>query len=200
MPSARFLKPFPFDDCGTDTRRYVQGNLSQMMAFYWRVRSFSISGSYTNYLHDDLMYPQNNSFNGSVTSPAVDEIELVCNPSRSIGYEVNIVSSGSGINSAYLYIAFQGSDFSSTSNPNQTVKLYGDFIFETDQDETSGVGVAVGGNLSPFIIDGFQVYESGSPVNYVGSPISNFTCSIQANTYWSYGGKYNTSTGEEIVA
>jgi hypothetical protein len=67
------------------------------------------------------------------------------------------------------------------------VRLYGSLTFATDQDDAGGINTAVGGSLSPFTIDGFQVYLGGSSVNYdaVGL-ITGFSASVVASTLWDY--------------
>ena len=61
------------------------------------------------------------------------------------------------------------------------------FEFETDQDDTGGINTAVGGSLSPFLIDGFQVYEEGSAVNYNATGlITDFSASFTAADLWPY--------------
>lgn len=191
-------QPFPFKNfdldlgvfvpCGITSGRYVQGTPTEMMRLYYKVNKFSVSGSFTNYQFNDLSYPQSASYSGTVDSNATTELDLVCG----VGTTSNISPSGS-INSAFLDLQWRGSDFYFNSSPSQPiVKLYGDITFDTDQDDTSGITTSVGGSLSAFIIDGFQVYEGGSPVNYdaisfFGTPlITGFSASVVASEFWPY--------------
>ena len=191
-------QPFPFTHfdaeaggyvpCGITTGRYVQGTPTEMMRLYWRVRSFSVSGSYTNYIFNDPANPQSASYSGIAQSNATTELNLVCGA----GITSNLSLSGS-ITDANLDLVFTGADFYFNSSPSQPiVKLYGSIFFESNGDDTSGIGTAVGGSLSPFAIDGFQVYEGGVPVNYdattfLGTPlITGFSASIVASTFWPY--------------
>jgi len=191
-------QPFPFTHfdaeaneyvpCGITSGRHIQGTLIEMMRIYWKVKSFSVSGSFTNYQFDDPANPQSASYSGTVDSNATTELNLVCG----VGTTSNITPSGS-INSAYLNLQWVGSDFYFNSSPDQPiVKLYGNIAFDTDQDDTSGITTTVAGSLSPLTIDGFQVYEGGIPVNYdattlIGSPlINNFSASIVAADFWPY--------------
>jgi len=187
-------QPFPFTHydaeaggyvpCGITSGRYVQGTPTEMMRLYWRVKSFSVSGSYTNYAFDDPSFPFSTSWSGTITSQATSETGLVCGA----GMNQSITVSGL-INSAfYNEFGFVGSDFYFNSDPNQAVvKLYGAFEFETDQDDTGGINTAVGGSLSPFLIDGFQVYEGGSAVNYNATGlITDFSASFTAADLWPY--------------
>jgi hypothetical protein len=192
---ARILtaQPFPFSHfdeelndftaCGITSGRYVQGTPSEMMRLYWKVKSFSVNGSYTNYLFNNPEFPVSTSYSGSVYSDADIETELVCGA----GTISNLVPSGL-INSAVLEIGFRGADFYFNSSIDQeVVRLYGGLTFETDQDDAGGIATAVGGSLSSFKIDGFQVYLGGSPVNYdaVGL-ITGFSASVVASTFWQY--------------
>ena len=190
---ARILAPEPFPKsfiCGSNSGRYVQGTPTEMMRLYWKCKSFNVSGSYINYVFDDPVNPpQNTSWQGTITSIAGSETELVCGSTLFVNTQVSGL-----VNIAYyLDFGFTGSDFYFNSNPNQeVVKLYGNFNFETDQDDTSGINTEVGGSLSPFTINGFQVYEDGSAVNYnatsfFGSPlIQNFTASFTEGDLWPY--------------
>lgn len=191
-------QPFPFQHydpdlggvvpCGITTGRYVQGTITQMMRLYWKVKSFSVSGSYTNYQFNDPAYPQSASYSGTVDSNATTELNLVCGA----GTTSNLSISGA-IADAYLELGCAGSDFYFNSSPTQPiVKLYGGFDFLSNGDDTSGINTIVNGSLSAFTIDGFQVYEGGSPVNYnaqtsFGTPlIDDFTASIVAADFWPY--------------
>jgi len=193
-------QPFPFKHfdfdvggivgCGITSGRYVQGTPTEMMRLYYKVKSFSASGSFTNYQFNDPTYPESESYSGTVDSNAITELDLVCG----VGTTSNISVSGL-ITSAFLDLQWKGSDFYFNSSPSQSiVKLYGDITFDTDQDETSGITTSVGGSLSAFIIDGFQVYEGGSPVNYdaitfipSGTPlIAGFSASVVASAFWPY--------------
>jgi hypothetical protein len=192
------LQPFPFTHydaeagslvpCGITSGRYVQGTASEMMRLYWKVKRFSVSGSYTNYQFNDPEHPQSAGYSGSVDSDAETEIDLVCGA----GTTSYITPYGS-ITDIYLEIEWVGSDFYFNSSPNQEiVKLYGNMYFEANSDDSSGIATDVGGSLSPFTIDGFQVYENGSAVNYkptyfLGSPlITDFSASIVASDFWPY--------------
>lgn len=198
MAKVLTAQPFPFQHydldlggvvpCGITTGRYVQGTITEMMRLYWKVRSFSVSGSYTNYTFNDPANPQSASYSGTVDSNATTELNLVCGT----GTTSNITPSGS-INDVNLELQWSGADFYFNSSSSQPiVKLYGSIFFESNGDDTSGIGTAVGGSLSPFAIDGFQVYEGGVPVNYdattfLGTPlITGFSASIVASTFWPY--------------
>ena len=191
-------QPFPFIHfdidvgdfvpCGITTGRYVQGTQTEMMRLYWKVKKYSVSGSFTNYAFNNPAYPQSTSYSGTVESSAATELNLVCGA----GTTSNITTSGS-INSAFLDLQWKGSDFYYNSTPTQPiVKLYGDITFNTDQDDTSGITTSVGGSLSAFTIDGFQVYQGESQVNYdatsfLGIPlINNFSASVVATDFWPY--------------
>jgi len=192
---ARILtaQPFPFSHfdeelndftaCGITSGRYVQGTPTEMMRLYWKVKSFSVNGSYTNYAFNDPDFPNSTSYSGSVYSNATTEKELVCGA----GTTSSLVPSGQ-INSAVLEIDFIGADFYFNSSINQqVVRLYGELTFATDQDDTGGINTIVGGSLSPFTIDGFQVYLDGDSVNYGATGlITGFSASVVAETFWPY--------------
>lgn len=186
-------QPFPFTHydaelggyapCGITSGRYVQGTITQMMRLYWKVKSFSVNGLYTNYIFNDPANPVSTSYSGSVYSDANIETRLVCGA----GTISNLVPSGR-MNSAVLDLNFVGADFYFNSSIDQSVvRLYGNLTFLTDQDDAGGISTGVGGSLSPFTIDGFQVYLGESSVNYdaVGL-ITGFSASVVASTLWDY--------------
>jgi hypothetical protein len=176
-------QPFPLL-CGYASGRYVQGTSTQMMSLYWKCKSFNVSGSYTNYpFNNPAQPPQSTGWSGTITSQATSEIDLVCGT----GLTQSISKFGLVNAAFYPDFAFLSSDFYFNSDPNQTVKLYGIFDFQTDQDDTGGINTSVGGSLSPFLINGFQVYEGGSAVNYnaVGL-IQNFSATFVAGDLWPY--------------
>ena len=95
-------QPFPFQHydfdvggfvpCGITSGRYVQGTIAEMMRLYWKVKSFSVSGSYTNYIFNDPTNPPPSaSYSGTVDSSATTELNLVCGT----GTTSNITPSGS---------------------------------------------------------------------------------------------------------
>jgi hypothetical protein len=181
--------PFPNFLCGEPGGRYVQGTATQMMNLYWKCKSFNVSGSYRNYPFNDTELPfTSTGWSGTITSNASSEIDLVCGA----GLTQSISTFGLVNSAFYLNFGFRGSNFYFNSDPNKVVKLYGSFEFETDYDDTSGINTLVGGSLSPFTINGFQVYEGELPVNYnatslVGSPvIQNFSASFTQNDLWPY--------------
>jgi hypothetical protein len=189
------IQPFPFTrfdaeaggyvPCGFTTGRYVQGTATEMMNLYWKCKTFNVGGSYTNYaFNDPANPPYSTGWSGTITSNATSEIDLVCGA----GLTSPFLSTFGLINSAmYVDFEFLGSDFYFNSDPNQTVKLYGNFDFETDQDDTGGINTVVGGSLAPFLINGFQVYEGESAVNFnaVGL-IEDFSATFEAGDLWPY--------------
>lgn len=207
MAKVLYSQPFPFNHydleiqdfapCGESTGRYVQGTPTEMMNLYWKCKSFSVSGSYTNYaFNNPNNTPNNTSWSGDITSSATDETYLVCgitieNDVFNFRYMTQNITVDGLVNDAGYgggEFKFTGSDFYFNSDPNEElVKLYGNFSFGTDQDDTGGISTAVGGSLAPFLINGFQVYEGGSPVNYdaVGL-IENFVANFTENLIWPY--------------
>jgi len=208
-------QPFPFSHydseaggyvpCGITTGQYVQGTLSEMMKLYWRVRKLSVSGSFTTYVFNDPAYPEIVTWNGTQTSLASEEASLLCN----YNYQDNISYTGAIVE---INLGYRGADFYFNSSPTQPlVRLYLDVYFQTDQDDRAGVLLGVEGDpytIEPFTLNGFQVYTTGEQkVYYTGfySPpgptplITDFTSTIVASEYWSYGGTYNTSTGEPLT-
>jgi hypothetical protein len=180
-------EPFPSFFCGFNSGAYIQGTAAEMMNIYWKCKTFNYGGSYKAYNFNNPEFPPliNTGWTGTLTSTATSEIDLVC------GAGFTQTSSVYGLlNSArFVDYDFQGSNFYFNSNSTQTVKLYNNFYFETDQDDAPGIQTIAGGNLSPFLINGFQVYDGdGVPVNY-DSPngiIFDFSAYFNAGDIWPY--------------
>ena len=177
-------EPFPSFFCGEPYGRYVQGTSAEMMNLYWKCKTFNVGGSYTNYpFNDPTQPPFSTGWSGTFTSDASSEIDLVCGA----GLIQSITKFGQVNLAYYLDFGFRTSDFYFNSDPNQTVKLYGTFDFETDQDDTGGINTAVGGSLAPFLINGFQVYEAGLAVNFnANGLIEDFYATFEAGEIWPY--------------
>ena len=178
-------EPFPNFFCGEPSGRYVQGTSAEMMNLYWKCKTFNYSASYKAHPFNNPDFPLvDTGWSGTLTSTATSEIDLVC------GAGLSQTSSVYGLlNSAgFIDYEFISSDFYFNSNPNQTVKLYLDIDFGTDQDDAPGIATIAGGNLSPFLINGFQVWQSeGVPVNY-DSPgiIVGFSATFTQGEIWPY--------------
>ena len=179
-------EPFPAFFCGENFVGYIQGTATEMMNIYWKCKTFNFGGSYKAHIFNDPESPLvDTGWSGTLTSTATSEIDLVC------GATLTQTSSVFGLlNSAgFQDYAFQGSDFYFNSDPEQTVKLYNNFDFGTDQDIGPEIRTIAGGNLSPFLINGFQVYDNGGvPVNY-DSPsgiIIDFSAYFDAGDIWPY--------------
>jgi hypothetical protein len=178
--------PFPSSFCREPVGRFVQGTAAEMMNLYWRCKTFNYAGSYKAHVFNDPEYPLiDTGWSGTLTSTATSEIDLVC------GSGFTQTSSVYGLlNSAgFIDYQFVSSNFYWNSDPNQTVKLYFNINFGTDQDDAPAIQTIAGGNLSPFLINGFQVWESdGVPVNYdsPGGIIVGFSATFTQGEVWPY--------------
>lgn len=180
---------FPFSCDAPFLPQYFifNSNLSQAMKMYWRVKTWRVSVT----LSDRTVGPPANGTYVSYCYWDVEsEEELVCpnlqflcpNP----GWE------------EFSFFLFQNTDGNS---------IAASFLFRPTGDggETSifseiysnNEGDKPGGTLS---IENFG--EGGSCTIYVPNvtlpEYGNLSINIRANEYWSYGGTYNTETGEPL--
>jgi len=161
----------------------VSGTLEQIMELYWRVKAWRldfVSGS-IDIDGEIIDYSASQQALGAVS--ATTEADLVCNPA--FGATATYTLNGQ---SRKLIIGLGGSYFIE----NTTYYLYFlfDMLFVTTQVTEYEVGFVT--------IKGFSVplygYVDGPPRPITG----NITASISPIEYWSYGGTYNTSTGQPL--
>jgi len=218
-------QPFPFYHydvetesflpCGSTANAfYITGNATEMMKQYWRVKKLHVTCSFTGHLFSDPAQPTSNeSFSFDVISGASAEEGLVCSANLDT---IQNLSKTSRITDISISFSFGKSDYYFNSTSQENVKLYfAGFYFDCINDDfssfTSIYGSPTTNPLSNIIFNGYQLYqgETGfSPRPPTGTPltfwddgsgtITNFSMSILATEYWSYGGTYDTATGEPL--
>jgi hypothetical protein len=203
---------FPFcqrNDINLPSRLQIDGTLEQIMALYWRVKRFryTLTGGYFS---DSGLFPITISGGSGVFEQNINppnEEALVCagpvlftgSAKLSVGaftitpnfymalFQANFLSplpffqSTGGIYKTYFQIisdiVFGGGEFVNSIQTSEFSRACGNFsvkIFST---------IIKSGTL-------FQTFDS----NYSG----NVSLIIEADEYWSYGGTYNTTTGEPL--
>ena len=165
----------------------VGGTLEQIMELYWRVRAWrldSVSGS-IDIDGEILNYSASQQTLGAVS--ATTETDLVCNSSFTA-------------TANYLLTYSSGSD-----NRSLDVGLGGNFYKENElyYMRFSFNMLFVTNSATPYQVGSLTINGLSVPLyGYVDGPArpitGNLTASISPTEYWSYGGTYNTSTGQPL--
>ena len=215
-------QPFPFAQydsetggfvpCGSTLNAfYITGTATEMMKQYWRIKKFHITCSFTGHFFADPAQPTSDeSFSFDVVSGASTEEDLVCSASLNT---IQNLSKTSRITDISVNFTFGKGDYYFNSTSQENIKLYfGGFFFQCSNDDFSSFNSVynpgVTNPLSNIIFNDYQLYQgetsfSPRPPNETpltfwddgSNTITNFSMSILASEYWSYGGTYNTSTG-----
>jgi hypothetical protein len=200
-----------------DTSRYLKFNLQEAMAFFWRVRSWKIQmvGGYSYDLGEDFGRIQIQFLGETrqINSLVETEEQLVCfrgifnNPIYDLSATVT-VSGGTNTISA-------GNDFDYYFSNNTYLEQLdafriantfyipliissGFFSYDSYRDVSSYPPQISTGQYS---ISFNNIIKTGTlyvPVLPETAYSGFYKLSISANSYWSYGGTYDTATGEPL--
>ena len=169
---------------------YLDLTIEQGMALYWRTRRWRVDAS-GSYYSDETGSPGNPlvfSGGGELTqyTPVGSEEDLVCLGGSEYGFfgDININGIPSGVEVFYDY----------TTGFKTDEKFFPSFFFNSiyiSSTDSIKVGVA------RLIFNGYTISKDifSSEDGAVGDVLIDFTC-IE---YWSYGGTWNTSTGELLT-
>jgi hypothetical protein len=187
---------FPF--CITEVDSITEGfrgTLEQMMAIYWRVKKWEIAMSGVGLLDRFFPFPFNGiAYEMTRITPQETEENIVC--SSNFFFNTSSVPISPGGSTGIFELQFGGA------------KKNGDIYTLGGRAVVDGVGY-----------DGLRTNSSAASVvgtwsmEFLGGPItgdlyalrdgswdgsSGIIMTISAKEYWSYGGTYNTTTGEPL--
>ena len=191
--------------------RYISGSLEDIMSFYWRVKKFNVtfSGSGVGPSPFFTQVEMRGTFDLETTyykeSPLsqASESDLACNLRR------QFLGSGGEL-------LLNGQFFSELSSSiSHTPKYYKNSNIKTACEIRGGISVSYFiTNVPPGtrVISGIDDVQVGSyDINFFGGSISGILTApsfaiasgslkmvFNATEYWSYGGTYNTTTGEPL--
>jgi len=213
-------QPFPFNryeaggyvPCGSTLNAfYISGDATEMMEQYWRIKKFFINCSFTGHFFADPAEPTATaSFSCDVVSSASSEEDLVCSAGL---YTIQNLVKNPRVTDVSLDFTFGKTNYFFNSSSQENVELYfAQFFLNCGNDDFSSFSSVYNppatNPLSNIIFNGYQLYQGEtafSPRPPVGTPltfsddgsgtITNFSISISASEYWSYGGTYNIFNG-----
>jgi len=211
----KILFPKCFPTCPTDGSDYVipgytaaiTSNLEETMKMFWRPRKIKVSGSYSQFNDATRDCNISASFELIIKSQYGSEEEMVCepvlpwalesstnveDPENAFNWDSKPYYYGDPINSFFTFNSF---DFSlnQVGTPGGSGCLYKVFIRQFYLVEREDVGpfdyksiniAGVDFNMATYFND---YYQSG----YV-------TASVEVLEWWSFGGTYNTETGNPL--
>jgi hypothetical protein len=181
----------------TPSQEYLSLTLEQAMALFWRVRTWEAkaSGSFRdNVLEANIEYTSG-SFADMIPSIEIaEEKNLVCKGSETFYFQRDATATitpdvGDPYNT-YGAIGFQYI-FSSIKNSGST--YYPSFVLACVNSLTSVYTAKIG----TYYIKYLGYTFTGDLFGQAGSSGSALI-EVNAKEYWSYGGTYNTSTGQPL--
>jgi hypothetical protein len=206
----KVLFPQYFPSCPTNGSEYIiigytdalTAGIADTMKMFWRPRKIRVSGTYTQFIDPprECVLPAN--FELIIQSAYGSEEEMVCEPYRpwTLASSTNITdpSLSFGWDSKPYYVSSQDSLFS-----------FNAFDFQLDggeSDRRCNLGVlikqwyAVEGNGGPYTYQTINIcgvnFNMATYIDEFG--IGFIQPSIEVIEWWSFGGTYDTTTGEPL--
>ena len=170
--------PFCLPEWDNQFSQFTTASLSVAMKSFWVLRSFSITGSYNGPSSSVL------DFSIVLSSSATTEEGIVCNPN----WEVTSSSS---------LVEIEGSWYS--VNQGDQFYRYGNLIIPAYRisalyEQGQGAGFAIFSQSSSGYTETFN-FEN---MTFYGGRGDALSFSITPISYWSYGGIYDTATGNTL--
>ena len=187
---------FPFCIESGGTTDGLKGSLEQMMTIYWRVKKWKIAMSGVGLL-DEIYQIFFNGIAHELTriTPQQTEESIVCSSNfffRAEGVPISV----EGITAEIIELEFSGAKKSGdiyALGMRAVVDGAGYDGLKTNSGEGSVVGTWSMEFFGGPITGDLYSFQGGS---WEGS--SGIVMTISASEYWSYGGTYNTTTGEPL--
>ena len=192
FPACILQQNSPFD--------YPSGSLQDIMTFYWRVKKFkvTISGSGTARANSQSVQ-MSGTFDLIPRDEIKSESQLVCNlPSIYEGNGGEFVFDGiaEGALGAALFHLPEYYQKSGSSNIQTNISLVAGVSVNYFFSDRGPIGYMKMGSWSINFYGGSLSGELYSPPSSFSS--GSFNTKFEATEYWSYGGTYNTITGEPL--
>ena len=208
----KILFPQYFPNCPADGGDFIvpdytdviTANLENTMKMFWRPRKIKLSGSYMQYngTSRECNIPAN--YELIIQSPYGSEEEMICEPVKpwTVASSTNIVNPETGFSwdSKPFYYVEQDALFTLNA-----------FEFALEQGDTSGGGCLFSVSIKQL----YPIEGNGGPYDYqitnilgvdfnMATYVDDVTNneylqpSIEVTEWWSFGGTYDTQTGEPL--
>lgn len=193
---------FP-NECGSfdGGPRWVQSDLSGYMRIFWRVKKWRITITLT----DHGTTPGDGSFDFVYQSDAGSEEELACVS----GSGFHLIEHPAG-RDKWVVEAFNIFPYFTAAND---FRPYIILAYEaSDSSNDKGAGIGDGAGVEPFLVPGDSISVNQLNISNFGNDTATITwynilglnnmiteiSALKAEEYWSYGGTYDTTTGEPL--
>lgn len=181
----------------TPSQEYLSLTLEQAMALFWRVRTWEAkaSGSFRdNVLEANIEYTSGSFADMTPSIEITEEKNLVCKGSETFYFERNATATITpDIGGPYNVDGTINFQYIFSSIKNNASTYYPSFLISSINSTTSFYTAKIGTYYIKYLNYTFtgdlfgQADSSGSAL-----------IEVNAKEYWSYGGTYNTSTGQPL--
>lgn len=177
------------------TQGVLDGTLNDLMYIYWRVKTWEIESVIGQLLVGDG--PDTWTFNQGVTPlgsiNANTEEELVCGKTFIRGSQIPFATSF-GSAAGDLAIVYNSS---ASKNSGGLYQIFFYMIFEVAGGRifSTNIQTPQGSQLGLLTLKPINIT---TPIYGSGSITGTMNISVRATEWWSYGGTYNTQTGEPL--
>jgi hypothetical protein len=208
----KILFPQYFPNCPADGGDFIvpgysdviTANVENTMKMFWRPKKIKISGSYTQFDETTRQCITPANFELIIQSPYASEEEMVCEPARQ--WTINSSSNVDDLENAFSWDSkpfyYGGQDALFTLNAFDFVlapgvALRGGCVYKVLIKQLYAIEAGGGGPFDYQLINilgcGFNM---ATYVNELG--IGYIQPSIEVTEWWSFGGTYDTTTGEPL--
>jgi len=175
----------------TGSPYYLDLTIDQGMALYWRTRKWRVDAS-GGFISDSYGAPIIYSGGGELTqyTPVGSEEDLVCKGGDEYGFfgDINVDSGTQPVEIFYDY----------TSGYKSDSKFFPTFALNTIYISSSPAGSPPGQKIGDvrLLFNGYTITKDLyiNDTGASGNVLLDFTCT----EYWSFGGTYDTATGEPL--
>jgi len=180
----------------TGSPYYLDLTIAQGMALYWRTRKWRVDAS-GGFISDNFAIPNNYSGGGNLTqyTPVGSEEDLVCKGGDEYGFfgDIQISNYAGGPFPTPVEVFY---DY--TSGYKTDSKFFPTFALNTIYISSSPVGTPPGQKIGDvrLLFNGYTITKDlyVNDTGASGNVLLDFTCT----EYWSYGGTYDTATGNPL--
>jgi hypothetical protein len=206
MGKVRSLGYFPHcmpQGIPTPTDLYLELTLGQAMALFWRVKNWEFKTTGTLNATYDITYLGSSWATATIDNPVSSEEQLVCKGEDLFtftSYVDGLIDDHT--NPPYTLNGIRQFSFSFGSDVDYGAKYQGSTYYPLFSFQLFGPILSTSLPGYPAVVGTYYLsfldYLFEGDLYGAGGVSGNVEVEINAKEYWSYGGTYNTETGEKI--